>query len=193
MPRDLPNARILTFGYDADIIGALRVAGSNTLRDHGKTLAHELAVWRKRSRSVSINIDSVSNRDSKLRQNRRPLIFVAHSLGGLVTEQALLISRGAAQQYYKDVLESTTAIAFIGTPHLGSNKAAWALPLTRLANVLRKANKEIIQVLAPGSEMLAGLQQEFHTMLEDYRRNHNKIIEMYCFYEELEVTGVGKV
>ncbi|KAJ6092418.1 hypothetical protein N7467_004387 [Penicillium canescens] len=176
LPKDLPTARIMTFGYDADIIGALKVAGSNTLRDHGKTLAHELAVSRKRSKS-----------------NHRPLIFVAHSLGSLVTEQALLICRGAAHQYYKDVIESTAAIAFMGNPHLGSNKAAWAIPLTRLANVLRTANKEIVQALAPGSEMLDNLQQEFHTMLEDYRRNHGKTLEMYCFYEELEVTGVGKV
>ncbi|CAG8897091.1 unnamed protein product [Penicillium egyptiacum] len=175
LAKDLPNARIITFGYDGDIIGALKVAGSNTLRDHGKTLAHDLAVWRKRSKS-----------------DHRPLIFVAHSLGGLVTEQALLICRGAAQQHYKDVLDSTAAIAFMGTPHLGSNKAAWALPLTRLANVLRTANKELIQALAPGSEMLANLQQEFHTMLED-RRNHGKKLEMFCFYEELEVTGVGKI
>lgn len=36
LPNDIPTARIMTFGYDADIIGTLRVAGSNTLRDHGK-------------------------------------------------------------------------------------------------------------------------------------------------------------
>lgn len=41
--------------------------------------------------------------------------------------------------------------------------------------------------------MLANLQQGFHTMLEDYRRNHDKTIEMFCFYEELAVTGIGKV
>lgn len=143
-----------------------------------------------------------------------------------MTEQALLVSRGSAQQYYKDVFESTASIAFLGTPHLGSDKAAWALPLTRLANVLREANREIlkaltpgsemfaamqqefntmighyrrnanreiVKVLTPGSEMLATLQQEFHTMLEDHRRNHGKTIEMFCFYEELEVNGVGKV
>ncbi|KAJ5863192.1 hypothetical protein N7455_007260 [Penicillium solitum] len=189
LPNDIPTARIMTFGYDADIIGTLRVAGV-------------------------------------AKENRRPLIFVAHSLGGLVTEQALLISRGSAQKYYKDVFESTAAIAFIGTPHLGSDKAAWALPLTRLANVLREANREMlkaftpgsemfaamqqefntmmedhrrnanretVKVLTPGSEMLATLQQEFHTMLEDCRRNHGKTIEMFCFYEELEVNGVGKI
>lgn len=68
MPKDLPTARIMTFGYDADIIGALRVAGSNTLRDHGKTLAHELATSRRRSVSVSISKQIewlVSNSDTR--------------------------------------------------------------------------------------------------------------------------------
>ncbi|KAJ5166726.1 uncharacterized protein N7482_005507 [Penicillium canariense] len=176
LPTDLPTARILTFGYDADIIHALRVAGSNTLRDHGKGLAHDLALWRMRSRT-----------------NRRPLIFVAHSLGGLVTEQALLISRNAAQQHLKDLFECTAGIVFMGTPHLGSNKASWAAPLTKLGNVLRKTNREIVQVLEPGSEMLANLQQEFHTMLEDSRRNNQKIVEIFCFYEELDVGGIGKI
>jgi hypothetical protein len=51
--RDLANARILTFGYDADIIGVLKTAGSNTLRDHGKSFANDLALRRMKSRSVS--------------------------------------------------------------------------------------------------------------------------------------------
>ena len=66
-------------------------------------------------------------------------------------EQALLISRRSAQQYYKDVFESTAATSFIGTPNLGSDKAAWALSLTRLGNVLREANRETLKALTPGS------------------------------------------
>lgn len=64
------------------------------------------------------------------------------------------------QQYLKDILESTAAIAF---------------------------------VLKPGSEMLANLQQEFHTMLDDRSRNHMKTMNIFCFYEELPVVGVGKI
>jgi hypothetical protein len=66
-------------------------------------------------------------------------------------------------------------------------------PLASLAKVLRASNTEIVGVLKPGSEMLANLQQEFHGMLEDRRRNDNNLIEIFCFYEELEVEGVGKV
>jgi protein SERAC1 len=70
LPKDLPTARIMTFGYDADVVGITKTAGSNTLRDHGKSLANALAMRRARSNSTD-----------------RPLIFVAHSLGGLVVEQ----------------------------------------------------------------------------------------------------------
>jgi protein SERAC1 len=81
----------------------------------------------------------------------------------------------------------------MGTPHVGSTKADWITPLTRLSNILRKTNTELVQVLKPGSEMLANLQQEFHTMLNDRSRNQQKNLEIFCFYEELPVTGIGKV
>ncbi|CAI7655933.1 unnamed protein product [Penicillium pancosmium] len=65
-------------------------------------------------------------------------------------------------------------------------------PLASLAKALRASNSAIVGVLKPGSEMLANLQQEFHGMLEDRRRNENNLIEIFCFYEELEVEGIGK-
>ncbi|KAF1844989.1 uncharacterized protein K460DRAFT_354850 [Cucurbitaria berberidis CBS 394.84] len=176
LAQELPNVRILTFGYDADIVGVLNTAGSNTIRDHGKSLAQDLSMRRVRTQT-----------------NDRPIIFVAHSLGGLVVEQALLIARGTSQPHVKSLLPSTVGIAFMGTPHLGSNKADWASPITRLSNLLRKTNQEIVAVLKPGSEMLANLQQEFHTMLEDRRRNEGKWVDIFCFYEEVAYPGIGEI
>ncbi|KAF2488673.1 hypothetical protein BU16DRAFT_520428 [Lophium mytilinum] len=176
LTKELPYARILAFGYDADVIRVLNTAGSNTIRDHGKSLAQDLSMRRIRTQSSD-----------------RPIIFVAHSLGGLVVEQAMLIARGSSQLYVKSLLPSTIAIAFIGTPHLGSSKADWARPITRLSNLLRKTNKEIVAVLSPGSEMLANLQQEFHTMIEDRRRNDGMWIDIFCFYEELSYPGIGDI
>jgi len=108
-------------------------------------------------------------------------------------EQALLIARGAAQQHLKDILGSTAAIAFMGTPHCGSTYADWATPLTRLSKALRQTNSQIVQALKPGSEMLANLEHEFHTMLDDQIRNQKQTMEIFCFYEELPVIGIGKV
>jgi len=41
--------------------------------------------------------------------------------------------------------------------------------------------------------MLSTLQQEFHTLLEDRRRNEGKWIEIFCFYEELSYAGIGDI
>ena len=76
---------------------------------------------------------------------------------------------------------------------MGSAKAEWASMLSRLNGVLRTTNRNILSVIEPGSEVLASVQQEFHTMLEDRSRNQNSRIEIYCFYEEVAVLGVGEV
>lgn len=41
--------------------------------------------------------------------------------------------------------------------------------------------------------MLANVQQEFHAMIENRRRNEGKWIDIFCFYEELAYPGIGKV
>lgn len=104
-----------------------------------------------------------------------------------------MVARGTPEEHVKDVLESTAAIAFMGTPHAGSRGADWAAPFTRFSNLLKKTNSEIVEVLQPGSEMLANLQQEFHTMLEDWRKNRQRSISIFCFYEEVAMPGVGEV
>jgi len=108
-------------------------------------------------------------------------------------EQALLISRGSSQSHVKSLLPSMKAIAFMRTPHFGSAKANSARPLTKLANLLRKTNMEIVAVLEYGSEMLANLQQDFHMMLEDRKRNEGIWIDIFCFYGELAYPGIGEV
>lgn len=92
-----------------------------------------------------------------------------------------------------DILESTTSIAFMGTPHLGSDKATLLQPLTQLSSLVRSTNKRIVATLKPGSEVLASLQQVFHTMMEGRKKNQQKWMNMYCFYEENDYPGIGKV
>ena len=81
----------------------------------------------------------------------------------------------------------------MGTPHLGSNLANWGNPISKLSNLLRKSNSECVGILQPGSGMLAAVQQEFHTMLDDRSRNDSKYINIFCFYEEVAYPGLGEV
>lgn len=56
LPSDLPKARIMTFGYDADVINfwkAWKPASHNNVEGHGTNLAKELMWARERTDSVS--------------------------------------------------------------------------------------------------------------------------------------------
>lgn len=52
LAKDLSNARIMTYGYDADVMNALQPAGQNSLRDHGNSLANDLSITRMQTNSV---------------------------------------------------------------------------------------------------------------------------------------------
>jgi len=79
----LLSSRIMTFGYNVDMVKIWSVGptGSNGLHGRGKTLAFAVA-------------DSRSTKASKIRL----IIFIAHSLGGLGCEQALLVCRASNEQ-----------------------------------------------------------------------------------------------
>ena len=56
----------------------------------------------------------------------RDLVFVCHSLGGLVTKQLLQISETHRDPRLQPIARATRGIAFLATPHSGSNVAVVA-------------------------------------------------------------------
>jgi len=67
-------------------------------------------------------------------QTREPLIWVAHSLGGLIVKTAMTLSSDDDQRGREDSIASRTrGIIFMGTPHAGSSLGARS---ARFANIL---------------------------------------------------------
>ncbi|KAI9652188.1 MAG: hypothetical protein M1831_007169 [Alyxoria varia] len=112
-------------------------------------------------------------------------------MGGLVVEDLLLASKNSAEGHLKRVLEWTTGIAFLGTPFCGSHLAAWGSILGGFANLLKKSNVPLVEVLRPESEVLARIQHEFHSMIRDRDKTGYTPIEITCFFEDLAFPGVG--
>ncbi|KAK4063787.1 hypothetical protein Trihar35433_8495 [Trichoderma harzianum] len=167
LPKDLPTARIITYGYDADVLHLTRVAGQNTVREHAKTLINDLSALRT---------DTVG----------RPIIFVVHSLGGLVIQDALLICNNPNDDGQSDILSSTRGVAFLGTPHAGADLERFATAVANVVSLVKKPNKRLLGVLRRNSETLANIKDGFHTMVIR-RQSSPKPIELHAFIEEQPV------
>ena len=91
------------------------------------------------------------------------------------------------------VLHCTRGIVFLGTPHHGSGLAQWAESLAKAIGLIKQTNSEILAVLKSDSEVLARIQDSFHTMIRSRDQEGLPPIEITCFFEELPLLGIGIV
>ena len=120
------------------------------------------------------------------------IIFIGHSLGGLVIQQALLASKNAVEKYIQMIHKCTYAIAFLGTPHLGADLARWAAFGSQIMSVFKCSNTGVLDILQPGSELLAQIQENFQKLLR-LRERDGRPIHIACFYEQLPLRVTGDV
>lgn len=140
-----PNARIMLFGYNSNVINDANVMD---IAHHAENLLNQL--------------DFKRGADPD-----RPLVFVAHSLGGLVVKQALTEAKKV--DYYSTIRSSTYGIAFFGTPHLGGNHAALGEILCNIVNFAsRKTGNKLVRDLEKSSQFLAKLNEDFKHQKEDF-------------------------
>lgn len=75
LPKDIPDARIITWGYNAEVAHFLSPDSKVRVRDHAKSLLNDLNGLRDAPETCT-----------------RPIIFVAHSLGGIVCAQVTFLT-----------------------------------------------------------------------------------------------------
>ena len=174
LPGRLENARVLTFGYDAYVIrGFAKVASANRLIDHATNFLNDLVTDRAIEKAAS-----------------RPIIFVAHSLGGLVCKEMLLLSRNNPEAHLKSIFTATKAIAFMGTPHTGSWMADWTKIPAKALGIFKSTNYSLLEILRTNDQFLESIQRGFLSMVLDLQRTGRQL-EITCFYEENPLPIVG--
>ena len=163
LPRSLPGARVYSFGYDSAVFFS---RSKSDVGDFARSLLSEIVLTR--------DLD---------KDKHRPIVFVCHSMGGIVLKKSLVIAHEESR--YANILRSTKAVAFFGTPHGGSDKAGLG---SILANILNTVESVSLLELALGSTRsdLVKILGSRSTVLEEVSlsfRNRANDIEIVSFYE----------
>ncbi|KAI3336670.1 hypothetical protein HD806DRAFT_542484 [Xylariaceae sp. AK1471] len=166
LPSDCPQSKIIVYGYDTKVTNYLRApTNQNGIFHHAKDLLSELA---------------------GVREPGRPLIFIAHSLGGIVTKEMLARSAASSEDRLKNIVESTAAVIFLGTPHRGSPGLAtlglWASSFLNGAFRM-KTNSAILDALGLKTTDLERSQDAFSEVWNRYD------FRVKTFQEGLDLTG----
>ncbi|CAM1508895.1 Fc.00g026340.m01.CDS01 [Cosmosporella sp. VM-42] len=154
LPHDIPFSRIMTFGYSTNT----KLLGNSTaiISDIAKAL-----------------LSNLINKRRTEKQKARPIIFVAHSLGGIVLKEFLHIASNTGND---EMAGCVCGILFLGTPHKGSDLASFLNVLNVVTKSLfRRPPDVIVQDLSTNSRHLLELDQLLRFKLGK--------IEIYSFYE----------
>ncbi|UKZ80293.1 hypothetical protein TrVFT333_008050 [Trichoderma virens FT-333] len=99
----------------------------------------------------------------------RPIIFIAHSFGGILLKKALLLAKGRSE----DVAAMTKGVMFLGVPHLGSSS-------------------ELLELLMMDGPALLDLESEFYDAYVD-RYRFRGFQPFICDFYEMRPERIGKL
>ncbi|KAF8859266.1 hypothetical protein BDZ45DRAFT_364195 [Acephala macrosclerotiorum] len=170
------QARILVYGYNADVytFGSNKGSpSSDMIHQHAQTMLKNLA----------------SERTSEEVQEH-PIIFVAHSLGGILVKRALELShdlQGKSDDDLRSIYVSTFGVIFLGTPHNGADPAKWGIILQGMVDALipkklLQSHSQLVKTLQANNETLQNINLKFL----DIYPNHLKV----CMVHETHPTDL---
>lgn len=165
LPSDLPNARIFTYDYNSK---AAFTGSVSRIDDFARTLLERLIAKRRQLSGPE----------------KRPLLFICHSLGGIVLKKALIIAHERSDRY-SSISRDTFGVMFLGTPHRGSDNAFWGKLFGSLADVLTlgSVRTQLLDDLKPKSDCLGSICSQF---VERGKSLHR----IFSIYERLKIKGI---
>ncbi len=166
---DLPEIGIWSLGYENAAFKPRKVSflGRSGYRGFAMPL------W-DRAKSVLLQLEVAGLGD-------RPLVFVTHSMGGLLIKQLLSsANENSAQGPWQAIIENTRGVCFIATPHIGSDLAKWASYFQTFLGT-----NVSIEELRPHDAMLRQLNEMYLNLVTS---KGNKI-QTLSFYETKPLFG----
>lgn len=157
--KDIPGLGVWTLGYAANLSGW--TGESMPIADRGTQVLEEFA-------NEGIGA--------------RPIVFVVHSMGGIVVKQLLRHAVSYGVERYKPIAKQTRGIVFVATPHSGSDLASFA----EFARVVLRTNEQVSELRSHDSRL-----RELHNWFRNFQRESNLACRTFC--EKREVRTVAGV
>ena len=166
---EIPHARVLLYYYDSEWYGSN--AQEQNLHNCSSKLLEYLVEMRK--------VDTT-----------RPLVFLGHSMGGLVVARAMTIAHQAYTNVdYMRIVDCFAGAMFFGTPFNGSTAQARAWMVAYLfEKINRGVQSQMLKVLKPKNDALVDLRRDFtHIILREPKA------KVTCFWEEIKTNYAREV
>lgn len=147
IPQEYPNIRVIGLNYETSI---------------SEWSLNLLCPCEKTKSSLHDRSEELMNALSASNVGRdRPIIWVGHSMGGLVAKSIIVQSLASTDPNKNAIAKNTRAILFLGTPHKGS-------PVAKLKQHVQMLFSPTIEVkeLREDSQHLLHLQQQFDDTLK---------------------------
>ena len=108
----------------------------------------------------------------------RPVVFITHSMGGLLVKQMLRHAQDFNNLRWQKIVDKTKGIIFLSTPHSGADLASW----TKYISSLVGATVSLKELQAHDSRLLE---------LNEVYRNQERLsqIPIEVYYEKQETMG----
>ncbi|KAI9775820.1 MAG: hypothetical protein M1839_000871 [Geoglossum umbratile] len=164
---------VMSYGYDSVIAFSASVGGINHI-------AADL-------------LNRLNDERETVQEKTRPIVFICHSLGGIIFKkvktilftaapityglQSLILAHERSSEY-SNISEMVRGVVFMGTPHRGSDVAYWGNFLScmlRIAQLGLKGNNNLLVDLKQNSKALSDISQQFI--------ERGKLLQIRTFYE----------
>ncbi|KAK1527060.1 NACHT and WD domain-containing protein [Colletotrichum costaricense] len=154
------DARLLTFGYNANF-GVGEGKTMMSILDFAKDLLYDMKYAK----------DEVGENLEDLGIGECPIIFVVHSMGGLVVKEAYL--QGQNDPIFEHIIERISSIVFMSTPHRGTNLASLLHKVLQVS--FGASSRQFITELVAGFSTLEKVNENF--------RHAARKLQIVSFYE----------
>ncbi|KAK3997441.1 hypothetical protein QBC44DRAFT_396815 [Cladorrhinum sp. PSN332] len=151
---ELSHLRIFSFGYNANFTGPSTTLG---ILDFAKDLLFKMSGY--------------GDEDAKI--GRAPIIFAAHSMGGLVVKKAYVL--GTMDDSYSEMISRVFGVIFLATPHRGSD---YAHTLNNLLAASMFSSSKTGSVLGYPSEVTASMDADHHDVVKFSSRDSPNYIAL---------------